>query len=60
MKQTQHASLTALIKVIKEEKLEQFAVIVEDKQLSENNFVKVQTKVYNLSRPWPVTAESKI
>lgn len=55
MHQTQHSSLTALFKVIKEEKLEQFAVIVEDKQLSGNNFVKV----YNMSRPWPAKAENK-
>jgi len=48
MYQTQHSSLTALFKVIKEEKLEQFSVLLEDKQLSENNFVKV----YNLSRPF--------
>jgi hypothetical protein len=55
MYQTQHSSLTALFKVIKEEKLEQFSVLLEDKQLSENNIVQV----YNLSRPWVSKTENK-
>lgn len=50
MYQTQHTSFTALFKVIKEEKLEQFAVLKESKQISENNFIDV----YTLSRPFPV------
>jgi len=53
MHQSQHTSLTALFKAIKEEKLEQFAVIKESKQLSENTFIDV----YNLSRPFPVKVE---
>ena len=48
MHQTQHTSLTALLKVIKQENPQQFAVLIEDKELSEGKSVKV----YNLSRPW--------
>lgn len=54
MHQTQHTSLTALFKVIKEEKLEQFAVIKESTQISED----VSVDVYNLSRPLPVKLEN--
>lgn len=48
MHQTQHTSLTALLKVIKQENPQQFAVIIEDKELSEGKYVKV----YNFSRPF--------
>ena len=55
MRQSQHSSLTALFKVIKEEKLEQFAVIKESKQISED----VSVEVYNLSRPFVSKLENK-
>ena len=56
MKQTEHTSLTALFKAIKEEKLQQFAVLLEDKPTDVEG---VTTKVYNLSRPWPTKLENK-